>query len=266
MENALKKAILVISFGTSYSDTRDNAIGAIEEDIKKTYSDYEVRRVFTSKIIIDKLKKYNNLEIDNITLALERLIKDKFETVICQPTYVMNGYEYCDMIKEVNRFKNKFKSLQFGTPLLTSTQDYKDVVNAINKEMPKLSFNDALVLVGHGTKHFANSTYAALDYQFKDNGNKNIFVGTVESYPSLNTVLKQIKDLYFKKIYLMPLMVVAGEHALNDIAGDNEKSWKTAFEKEGFEVQAILKGLGEYQSIRKIYAEHIKMLMIGKKS
>lgn len=261
MKNVSKKAILVISFGTSYDDTRNNTIGAIEEDIKKAYPNYEVRRAFTSKIILAKLKKRDDLQIANITQAMENLIKDKFETVICQPTYIMNGYEYYDMIKEINIFKDKFKSLQFGTPLLTSTQDYYNMVDAVNKEIPKLDFDDALLLVGHGTKHFANSSYAALDYQFKDNGNKNIFVGTIENYPNLNTVLKQIKALNFKKIYLMPLMIAAGEHAINDIAGDNPTSWKTIFENEGFEVKLILKGLGEYQSIRKIYIERIKMLV-----
>lgn len=261
MKSVSKKAILVISFGTSYDDTRNNTIGAIEEDIKKAYPNYEVRRAFTSKTIVSKLKERDNLQIANINQAMENLIKDKFETVICQPTYIINGYEYYDMIKEINIFKNKFKSLQIGTPLLTSTQDYYDIVNSINKEMPKLDFNDALLLVGHGTKHFSNSAYAALDYQFKDNGNKNIFVGTIENYPNLNTVLKQIKALNFKKIYLMPFMIVAGEHAINDIAGNNMASWKTTFENEGFEVELILKGLGEYQSIRKIYIKHTKMFM-----
>lgn len=253
-----KKVILVVSFGTSYNDTRDITIGAIEEDIKKTYTDYEIRRAFTSQIIINKLKTRDKIEIDNVTQAMEKLVKDKFNTVICQPTHVMNGYEYDDMLKDVNIFKGKFKNLTFGTPLLTSVQDYKNIVNAINEEIPKLNTNDAIVFMGHGTEHFANATYAALDYQFKENGNKNIFVGTVESYPDLYTLLKQIKKLNPKKIYLMPLMVVAGDHANNDMAGNHKGSWKTTFESEGFEVEPILKGLGEYKTVRKIYVEHVK--------
>lgn len=253
-----KKAILVVSFGTSYNDTRQKTIDAIENDIKNAYPDYEIIRAFTSQTIINKLKERDSLVIYNVKEAMEKLIKDGFDTVICQPTHIMNGYEYDDMVSEVSEYKSKFKFLAFGTPLLTSTKDYKAVANILSNEIPELQINEALVFMGHGTEHYANSAYAALDYHFKDNGNKNIFVGTVEGYPDLDTVLKQMKSFNPKKIYLMPLMVVAGDHATNDMAGDEQDSWKITFKKQGYEVEVILKGLGEIQAIRQIYINHVK--------
>lgn len=253
-----KKAILVVSFGTSYNDTRQKTIDAIENDIKNAYPDYEIIRAFTSQTIINKLKERDSLVIYNVKEAMEKLIKDGFDTVICQPTHIMNGYEYDDMVSEVSEYKSKFKFLAFGTPLLTSTKDYKAVANILSNEIPELQINEALVFMGHGTEHYANSAYAALDYHLKDNGNKNIFVGTVEGYPDLDTILKQMKSFNPKKIYLMPLMVVAGDHATNDMAGDEQDSWKITFKKQGYEVEVILKGLGEIQAIRQIYINHVK--------
>ena len=251
-----KKAILVVSFGTSYNDTRDATIGAVEKAIAQATPDYEVRRAFTSQIIIDKLKSRDNLEIDNVKQAMERLIADGVGTLICQPTHVMNGFEYDDMKREVEAYAQNFETLKFGTPLLTSTQDYVDVVAAVQKEFA-VPEDTALVLMGHGTKHFANNTYAALAYHFNHSKSKNIFVGTVEGFPDLDSTIQDVKTLGVKKVILAPLMVVAGDHATNDMAGDEEGSWKTVFKSEGFEVECVLKGLGEYQSIRDIYVAHV---------
>lgn len=253
-----KKAILVISFGTSYNDTKVKTIEAIEYDIRLTYPEYEIREAFTSQIIINKLKTRDNLKIDTVKEALNKLELDKFDTVICQPTHVISGYEYDSIINDINKFKCKFKKLRVGKPLLTSDNDFKNVIKAINKEISYLKADEALVLMGHGTEHDANSIYAKLDKYFKENGNKNIFVGTLENQPDLNTIITQIKLFNPKKIYLMPLMVVAGDHAINDMAGDDENSWKTIFKNEGFKVELILKGLGEFKSIREIYINHIK--------
>lgn len=253
-----KKAILVISFGTSYNDTKVKTIEAIEYDIRLAYPEYEIREAFTSQIIINKLKTRDNLKIDTVKEALNKLELDKFDTVICQPTHVISGYEYDSIINDINKFKCKFKKLRVGKPLLTSDNDFKNVIKAINKEISYLKADEALVLMGHGTEHDANSIYAKLDKYFKENGNKNIFVGTLENQPDLNTIITQIKLFNPKKIYLMPLMVVAGDHAINDMAGDDENSWKTIFKNEGFKVELILKGLGEFKSIREIYINHIK--------
>lgn len=257
-----KKAILVVSFGTSYNDTRDATIGAIEKAIADKNPEYEVRRAFTSQIIIDKLKERDNLEIDNVKQAMERLIADGVGTLICQPTHVMNGFEYDDMKREVEAYAQNFETLKFGTPLLTATQDYRDVVTAIQQEF-SVPEDTALVLMGHGTEHFANNTYAALAYHFNHSGSKNIFVGTVEGFPDLDSTIADVKALGVKKVILAPLMVVAGDHATNDMAGDEEGSWKTVFKSEGFEVECVLKGLGEYPSIQDLYVAHVAQAING---
>lgn len=260
-----KKAILVVSFGTSYNDTRALTIDVIEEEIKAAFPDYEVRRAFTSQTIIDKLAERDGLKIDNVTEAMERLANDGFGTIICQPTHVMNGLEYDDMVAEVNAFNERFADIRFGKPLLSATQDYMDVAAAFMEEGPELGEKDALVLMGHGTEHFANATYSELDYVFSDIYDENVFVGTVEGYPEIDSVMKKVQAADVDKVYLLPLMIVAGDHAANDMSSDEEGSWKMAFKNEGYEVEAILKGMGEFPAIRAIFVEHIQNAIDGEK-
>ncbi len=258
-----KKAILVVSFGTSYNDTREKTIDAIEQEIADAFPDYEVRRAFTSQTIIDKLGERDGLEIDNVTEAMERLVDDGVGTVICQPTHVMNGLEYDDMVAEVSAFADNFETLKFGTPLLNSAEDYQLVAQALVKNVPTSEDDEAVVLMGHGTEHFANAAYAALDYTLKDQGNSQYIVGTVESYPGLEQAQKQVEALGAKKVILAPLMIVAGDHATNDMASDEEGSWKMEFKKAGYEVDIVLKGLGEYPEIREIYVSHVQQAIDG---
>jgi len=253
--NEKKRAILVVSFGTSYSSSREKTIGAIEKAIEEAYPAYEVRRAFTSQTIISKLFK-DNIYIDNVQQAMERLVADGFGTVICQPTHIVNGSEYDEMVEQIMPFKPNFEHLEFGTPLLTSSQDYQDVAKAIKKEL-NIDAKDALVLMGHGTQHYSNSAYAALDYAFKDDNQNNVFVGTVEAYPSIKSVIKQVKGYRPRKVYLAPFMITAGDHANNDMIGSDENSWESMLKQEGFEVEPILTGLGEYKSIREIYIKHV---------
>ncbi len=252
-----KKAILVVSFGTSYNDTRAVTIEAIENDIAAAFPNYDVKRAFTSQMIINKLEKRDGLKIDNVAEAMDRLVSEGYGTVICQPTHVMNGSEYDDMVAEISPYADKFAELKFGAPLLSSAEDYAKLTAALKESMPKLENGEALVFMGHGTTHPANSAYAALAYQFQLEGINNMFVGTVENFPDLDTVMKQVKAYAPKKVYLTPLMVVAGDHANNDMAGDEESSWKTVFKAEGFEVEPILKGLGEYPNVRALYVAHV---------
>lgn len=251
-----KKAILVVSFGTSYEETREKTIGAIEEDFRCAFPDYEVRRAFTSGMIIKKLRERDGIEVDTVAQALEKLAADGFGTVICQPTHVMNGFEFDDVRREVSRWQSHFENLVCGWPLLTSFEDYQKVSRVLQEEFGSLPETTALVLMGHGTEHPANSSYPALDYYLKAQGCRNFFIGTVEGYPDLETVMKEVAGIHANKVVLAPLMVVAGDHAINDMCGDDEDSWKQQFEKAGYETEAILKGLGEYPSIRKIYLEH----------
>ncbi len=256
--DANKKAILVVSFGTSYNDTRALTIDAIENKIAAAYPEYEVRRAFSSQIIIDKLNARDGLQIKNVDEAMKQLIADGVGTLIVQPTHVMNGYEYDEMKAAIEPYSKNFSNLVYGTPLLTSSEDYFTLISAFQKEIAhNLSQDTALVLMGHGTHHFANSTYAALDYMFKDKGMKNIFVGTVESYPDLDTIIAHVKSGGYKKVILQPLMIVSGDHANNDMAGDDENSWKTIFKSNGFEVECVLRGLGEFSSIQDMYVAHV---------
>lgn len=251
-----KKALLAVSFGTSHADTREKTIGAIEKNFAEAFPEYEVRRAFTSGMILKVLEKRDGIVIDNVAEAMNRLLSDGFDEVFVQPTHVIPGDEYDAMVADVMMFEDRFDQITIGTPLLYHTEDYRKVIHAVMEQFPDLSPKEALVLMGHGTEHPINAVYAALDYHCKDMGYTNVFIGTVEGYPDLETVRRQVEAYQPEKVILMPLMVVAGDHAVNDMAGEEEDSWKTVFENAGYEVNCVLKGLGEFQSIRDIYLEH----------
>lgn len=252
------KAILVASFGTSYPETLEKSIAAIEDEIGRAWPDRELRRAFTSSMIINALQERDGIKIDTVEEALDRLAADGFRHVIVQPTHIINGEEYEKLAGMCKSREGLFAELQIGAPLLSSTDDFLRVIRVLGKEFDRLEQDAALVLMGHGSGHFANSAYAAMDYMFKEQGFPHIFVGTVEAYPDVSTVLKQLAKTGCRKVLLAPLMVVAGDHATNDMAGDEEDSWKTVFSQAGYQVSTILKGLGEYPDIRSIYVEHSK--------
>lgn len=256
-----KKAILVVSFGTSYKETRNKTIGAIEKEIATAYPDWEIRRAFTSGMILRVLKKRDGIHIDTVTEAMERLVADGFETVLVQPTHIINGDEYDKMVAEIKPYYETLKQIKIGVPLLTSSQDYEAVIEAVMAQFSQLKKDEALVFMGHGTTHHTDAVYAALDYRFKAMGYPNVFVGTVEGYPDFEQVNKLVKAYHPKKVILMPFMVVAGDHATNDMAGDGEDSWKTLFEQEGYEVKCILKGLGELNEIQEQYGKHVAEIL-----
>lgn len=252
-----KKSILVVSFGTSHADTREKTIGAIEKDIAAAWPDYEVRRAFTGGKILEVLAKRDSILIDNVAEAMERLVSDGFEEIIVQSTHVTAGCEYDEMTAGVMPFRDKFARVKIGAPLLYRTDDYPKTVRGIMKQFPDFGEKEALVLIGHGTEHHINAAYAALDYRFKEMGYPNVFVGTVEAYPGIGEVLRQVGAYRPEKVVLLPLMVAAGAHAAEDMAGGEESSWKSVFEQAGYEVSCILKGLGEFKEIRDIYLKHV---------
>ena len=253
-----KKAVLVVSFGTSHLDSCEKTIGAIEQEIAAAFPDREVRRAFTSGMILKKLKNRDGVEIDGVAEAPGRLLGGGFTDVLVQPTHVMNGNEYEDMMREAAGFEGKFNQLRYGAPLLTSSEDYFQLIEAIREEVFPLLEDELLVYMGHGSDHEANAVYSALNFMLSQKGIHNVVVGTVEAYPDLPAVLAIAKQSGKKRIRLMPLMVVAGDHAKNDMAGGEEDSWDTAFRNAGFEVEAQLKGLGEYAAVRKLYVEHAR--------
>jgi sirohydrochlorin cobaltochelatase len=257
-----KKALLVVSFGTSYKDTRDLTIEAIEKRIEKVLPWYDVKRAFTSDMIIRNIEKKENVKVNNVDEAFMELIKEGYEEVVVQPTHIMPGHEYTDLVNTFDKYKDVFKTAKIGQPALYhidlegNENHYKEVVKALKPQLE--GFDDkAVVFMGHGSTHSANSTYALLQRVMNDEGIDNVFVGTVEGYPTLNDVITMVKEKGHDKVVLMPFMIVAGDHASNDMAGDEEDSWKTAFKAEGFEVEVYLHGLGENKDFQKIYIERI---------
>ena len=252
----MEKAILVVSFGTSYEETRKKTIDCIEQEIQKAYPEYQVYRAWTSKMIMKKLKTRDGVHMMNVREAMGQMEKDGIKEVIVQPTHVRNGYENDRMTEDAKEYSSHFSCVSIGAPRLSSVEDQTKIIEAAVENLP-VADDEALVLMGHGTEHFANSIYAALDYQFKDMGYPNIFVGTVEGYPELENVKKLLKKSGLKKVVLAPFMIVAGDHATNDLAGDEEASWKSLLKADGYEVRCILKGLGEYPQVRSLFVEHI---------
>lgn len=260
MTTETKKAILAVSFGTSHNDTREVTIDAIERDIQAAFPDYALYRAWTSKMIIKKLKNRDGIHVNNVREAMEQMHADGITDVLIQPTHVINGIENDLMKEDALAYREMFHSIAFGDPLLTSEQDNLEVIQAIAEEFSDLKPDEALVLMGHGTTHYANAIYAALDYTFKDKGYKNIFLGTVEAYPSMETLMKMIKEYNPKKVILAPFMIVAGDHAKNDMAGDDPDSWYSQFAAAGFSTETVIKGLGQYPGIRKIFVKHLEAI------
>lgn len=252
----MEKGILVVSFGTSHLDTMKKTISVIEQEISERFQEYRVYRAFASGMIIRKLKRTENLAVDTVQEALNRMKEDGIEDVIVQPTHIINGVEYDRMMKDLMENMFLFRRIRVGKPLLSSVDDYKKSIHAVMAET-QLEDDEVLVLMGHGTDHHANSAYPTLEYTFHALGYNQVLVGTVESFPELKNVMAKLEISGKKKVVLMPFMLVAGDHAKNDMAGE-EDSWKSELEDAGYEVRVIMKGLGEFEGIRKIFTEHLE--------
>lgn len=251
----MKKAILVVSFGTSYHETRKKTIEACENKIKESFEGYDFYRAFTSGMIINKLRKRDNMEIYNPSEVLEQLYKAGYEEVVVQSLHIICGDEYNKLKDMVAEYEEKFEKISLGRPLLTYIDDYRETVLGVKQDVDKMDIDEAIVFMGHGTEHESHSAYPAIEYMFRDYG-INAFVGTVEGYPELEQVIKKLKDKNIKTVDLLPFMLVAGDHAINDMASDEEDSWKTILEKEGFNVKVHLKGLGENPYIQEKFKNH----------
>lgn len=271
----MKKGILVVSFGTSYKDTREVTISAIENAIQHAYPDIPLYTAWTSKMIMAKLQRTTGEKICNVSEALSKMQANGITDVYVQPTHIIPGIEYDCLCEDVQEFHDAFQSITVGRPLLSSTDDMQEVISIIAKEFSEIADSkdakdmknstsvsaEALVLMGHGSEHYANTTYAALDYMCKQMGYMNIHVGTVEAYPSLDDVLHLLQKSDVKKVHLAPLLIVAGDHARNDMAGDEDDSWKRVLEAQGYEVVCHLRGLGEYAQIQQMFVAHLQELL-----
>lgn len=252
----MKKAILVVSFGTSYPETREKTIEACEKRVAQEFPEYTVFRAFTSNKIIKKLKTRDNMHINTPSQALNQLKELGYKEVIIQSLHIINGGEFEKITAQVEKFKADFDSIIISQPLLDSKEDYEKAIEAIRHQIPPLKEHEALILMGHGSKHHAFSAYACLDHMLL---NEPIYLCAVESYPGLDQVIERLKQAKIKKAHLMPFMLVAGDHATNDMASDDEDSWKSILEQAGIETECHLQGLGENPLIQAQFIEHIKV-------
>lgn len=252
----MSKGIIVVSFGTSFPDVDKRCIKSIEEDIKEVAKDVVVKRAFTSNMIIMKLKRRDDVHVLNCQEAIESMMSEGIDDIFIQPLHIIPGYEYEKIKRAVSIANhNKEVTVTLGKPLLYSEKDYDRVIEALETKMPKETENQAVLLMGHGTEHFANAAYSMLQSKF-NRVRKDTFIVNVEGYPEMDDVLEELK--VYKKITLMPFMIVAGDHAMNDMAGDDKDSFKSILEVEGILAEAILEGLGENIEIRKIYVERVE--------
>ena len=273
--------LLVVSFGTSFNDSRAEDIKGIEDALQEAYPDWSVRRAFTAQIIINHVQARDDEKIDNMQQALDRAVENGVKNLVVQPTHLMHGAEYDEMVEVIDEYRYKFESVAIAEPMLGEVGDDATVINddkaavaeAITAEACKEAGYDdmqaaaddgtAFVFMGHGTSHTANVTYDQMQTQMEKLGYTNAFIGTVEGEPedtACEEVIAKVKDAGFKKVVLRPLMVVAGDHANNDMAGDDEDSWKSQFEASGdFDsVDCQIAGLGRIEAIEQLYVDHTK--------
>ena len=273
--------ILVVSFGTSFNDSRVADIGGVEKAIQEANPDWSVRRAFTAQIIINHVQARDNEKIDNVDQALQRAVDNGVKNLVIQPTHLMHGAEYDELVGELEAYKDKFEKVVVAEPLLGEVgadateinADKKAVAEDITAEAVKTAGYDSLddakedstafVFMGHGTSHTAKVSYSQMSAQMQQLGYDNVFIGTVEGEPeetACENVINAVKDAGYKKVILRPLMVVAGDHANNDMAGDDDDSWKSQFTASGnFDnIDTQIAGLGEIEAIQKIYVEHTK--------
>ena len=271
--------LLVVSFGTSFNDSRAEDIKGIEDALAEAFPDWSVRRAFTAQIIINHVQARDDEKIDNMQQALDRAVANGVKNLVVQPTHLMHGAEYDEMVEAIDAYKDKFESVSIAEPMLGEVGDDATVINddkaavaqAITDEAVKEAGYDsmeaaaedgtAFVFMGHGTSHTANVTYDQMQTQMEKLGFTNAFIGTVEGEPedtACDEVINKVKDAGFKKVILRPLMVVAGDHANNDMAGDDDDSWKSMFEASGDfdEIDCQIEGLGRIDAVEQLYVAH----------
>ncbi|MDH6363378.1 sirohydrochlorin cobaltochelatase [Enterococcus sp. PF1-24] len=257
----MKKALIAVSFGTSYPETRAKNIEVIENRLAETFPEYDVFRAFTSTMVIKKIKKEEGNIIPTVAELLPQLAAKGYQEVYVQPLHIIPGIEYSKAMHQAYAFHGQFKKIKVGKPLLTSFEDYQVVINWLADLAQDLPAEEALVLMGHGSQHSAFTTYACLDHMLL---NKPIYVCAVESYPEITSVIQRLQAANYQKIHLYPLMLVAGDHATNDMASTEPDSWKSQLEAVDFEVSAHLKGMGEATAIQDLFIDHAQEMLSEK--
>lgn len=271
--------LLVVSFGTSFNDSRVADIKGIEDALQAAYPDWSVRRAFTAQIIINHVQARDGEKIDNMTQALDRAVANGVKNLVVQPTHLMHGAEYDEMCEAIDAYRDQFESVAIAEPMLGEVGADATVINADKEAVAKAitaaaveeagfesleaakDAGTAFVFMGHGTAHVAKVTYSQMQAQMQTLGYENVFIGTVEGEPeetSAEAVIEAVKAAGYTNVVLRPLMVVAGDHANNDMAGSDDDSWKTMFEAAGFTVDCQIHGLGEIADVQALYVAHTK--------
>ena len=250
----MKKGIIVTSFGTSNRETMELCIESIENRVKEEYGDYLVARAFTSRMVINKLKKRDKYPVDTPTEALEKMKEKGIKDIYILPLLIIEGHEYEKILREVRDFfkENLDYNISIAKPLLSGQVDYENVVKGLG-----LDKEDALVFMGHGSDHATDISYKKLEDSFRGNGYENVFIGTVEGEITIDHVVEKLKEKSIKNVILRPFMLVAGVHALEDMASDDEDSWKSILEKNDIEAEVQIVGLGQVKEIQDIFLEHL---------
>ena len=243
----MKKAILVTSFGTSHRDTREKCLDLIQREVEEKYGSENVERAYTSRIIRRIIEKNEGIHIFDQEEGLKALKDRGFEKIITMSLHILDGIEY-------SKLDDKFGKI--SKPLLADDEDFEKIVE--NKEFNDLEGNDAIVFMGHGTESEADYAYQKLQEEYLKAGKNNIFIATGEGKVTIKDVIEKMKGKGFRNILLKPLMIVAGDHAKNDMSSDDEDSWKTILKNEGYEVTSVLKGMGEYKFIREMFMDKLK--------
>ena len=243
----MKKAILVTSFGTSHKDTREKCLDVIENEVREKYGNEKVERAYTSGVIRRIVEKKEGIHIYDQKEGLEALKNKGYDEIITMSLHILGGIEYSKLSNEYGKITQ---------PLLTTDEDYGKIVN--NEKFNDLEGNDAIIFMGHGSESAADVTYQRLQEEYIKAGKNNIFIATVEGKVTIEDVIEKLKKTDYKKILLKPFMIVAGDHAKNDMASDEEDSWKTVLQNEGYEVTPVLKGMGEYKFIRDMFMEKLE--------
>lgn len=271
--------LLAVSFGTSFADTREKTIGAIERRIAERYPDCTVKRCFTSRMIRKKLLERDGLKIDSPEEAMQKAQEMGIRELVIQPLYLMHGFEHRRLMDSIQEAGPFFDRIAVGKPLLSEDADFRTIAAAIQKNLPAPEPDTAVVLMGHGNTGkkkpapaeepvnrarenaaqddiHDNAVFAVLQRTLRDSGADDYFIATVEGEPEIGEILPVIKERGFRKVILAPFMVVAGDHARNDLAGEDEDSWKNIFIRSGFQVETVLRGIGEWQEVQDLFAAH----------
>ncbi len=250
-----QKALLVVSFGTTHADTREKTIDRIEQDLAAAFPDRTLYRAWTSEKILHKLRQ-SGVCIDTIPQALARMAADGVTDVLVQPTHMIPGVENDVMLRKIADASHRFSQITISTPLLYAPEDITAVAGLLATVFSPLPDDTALVLMGHGSTHQAGEVYTALDRCCKAAGHANIYIATVEGTPTLPDILPALRRQAYRHILLAPCMIVAGDHAVNDMAGEAEDSWKNLLAASGYAVRCLIRGLGEYPGIRQLFVRH----------